>query len=116
MITYVINLKYIKNYTILVVLAELIGCYFWFLIAKCITKTSNTFKNLFISCGKYSLQLYLFNGYLLVASRVIIVNVLKITNPFIIIFANTFVPICVTLLIVKFIINKFNILKLLVRT
>lgn len=116
MIAYIINLKYIENYTILVILAELIGCYFWFLIAKCIIKANNMLKNLFVSCGKYSLQLYLFNGYLLVVSRVLIVNVLKITNPFIIIFANTFIPICVTLLVIKFIINRFNILKFLVRT
>ena len=47
-----------------------------------IIKHINSFLNL---CSKYSLQIYLFNGFLMVLIRVLICNVFHITNPFIIV-------------------------------
>lgn len=41
MLVYSINLQYIKNMSIfLALLVELLGCYFWFIIAKCIVKSN----------------------------------------------------------------------------
>lgn len=112
MLSYSINLGYIRNnnilHSILRLLFELTGCYFWFVIAKCIVKSNEIIKKPFLLCGKYSLQLYLFNGYLLVISRVFVVNLLKITNPLIIIFFNTVIPITATLLILYIIHGVIN--------
>ena len=42
-------------------------------------------REILIDCGKYSLQLYLLNGYILAIARILIVKILKITNPFFIV-------------------------------
>lgn len=51
--------------------------------------------------GRYSLQLYLLNGYFLVISRTMIVQVLGITMPLLIVAGNAFVSVCVAILFIK---------------
>lgn len=56
--------------------------------------------------SKYSLPLYLSNGYLLVISRILIINILHINNPLLIIMGNIFVTLFVSWGVYKFIIDK----------
>lgn len=66
--------------------------------------------DLMIDCSKFSLQLYLFNGYLLTFFRVIICSVLHISSPFLIAFGIWAGDIAVTLFLCKWIIPKVSIL------
>jgi len=63
--------------------------------------------------GKYSLQLYLFNGYLLVISRSIIVTVLGVTSPGVIIAFNMLVDFFASYVIIKYICEKIKPVRFL---
>lgn len=63
--------------------------------------------------GKYSLQLYLLNGYLLVISRTIIVSVIGITNPFVIVAFNMLIDFGLSYIIIKYVCEKIKIAKVL---
>ncbi len=63
---------------------------------------------LFRRFGRYSLQLYLFNGYFLVISRTIAVLILGITDPFIIITFNMLVDFILSYLIIKYICGRIK--------
>lgn len=62
-------------------------------------------------CGKYSLQLYLFNGFLLVLLRVLLCSVLHVTNPIVIVFVISSVDIIVSLLVCVYILPKSKVLS-----
>ena len=64
-------------------------------------------------CGKYSLQLYLFNGYLLVIFRIFICQVLNITEPVIIVLGIWIGNLAVTLVACKWIIPKIPLFRTL---
>lgn len=70
--------------------------------------------HLFKRFGKYSLQLYLFNGYLLVISRTIAVSVLEITNPVFIIAFNMLIDFVLSYLVIKYICDRIKIVKVLI--
>lgn len=67
-------------------------------------KAQRAINDFLRSASKYSLQVYLFNGFILVAARVLVVNIIHITNPILVIplivFANFVVtlPLCEWLL------------------
>ena len=63
--------------------------------------------------GKYSLQLYLFNGFFLVASRTVIVSVLGVYDPFIIIVFNVFVDFFVSYVVIKYLCDRIKPVRLL---
>ena len=93
-------------------IAVITGCLFWFIISNKINKKK--FRKMLIKCGRYSLQLYLFNGYLLVLSRVLIINILHISNAIIIIICCTIIPLIITSLIINLVIEKIKIARILV--
>lgn len=68
-------------------------------------------KNFILACGKYSLQLYLFNGYLMTIARIVICNKLKISSPVIIILGISILNYVVTLGVCKFVIPKSKVLR-----
>ncbi len=70
-------------------------------------------SDVFVELGKYSLQLYLLDGYMLVISRTILVSVLKISNPFIIIFGIFIFCLVPSYLIIRFIISKVKLFRFL---
>jgi hypothetical protein len=70
-------------------------------------------KNAFSNMGKYSLQLYLLNGYLLTIARIIIVNILHIHIAAIIISFILIFDLAVSLIITILLLNKVNIFKLI---
>lgn len=84
------NKTYLKSFTMALGFCySLIGflystnnCKWFSSIAKC---ESNYVKRFVLSCGRYSLQLYLFNMYLQVMIRIMLCSVLGISNAFLII-------------------------------
>ena len=70
------------------------------------TKAIRAINDILIDCGKYSLQLYLFNGYLLMVIRIIICNIFKVESPFIIVMAIWFGNVAITLTLCKCILPK----------
>lgn len=64
-----------------------------------------------IEFSRYSLPLYLMNGYLLVISRTILVSKMGITNPLVIIIGNMFVTLFLAWALIKFVIDKVKCFK-----
>lgn len=62
-------------------------------------------------CGSYSLQLYLFNGFLLTGLRIIICNMLHITEPLIIVGGIWLGNLLITLCACKYVIPKIPVLR-----
>lgn len=87
---------------ILVSLLGVVVCYYltW----------SNAFNNVFERFGKYSLQIYLLNGFLLVISRTIICSIVE--APIVIICFNMLVDFVFSYLFIKYICNRFAFLRI----
>jgi peptidoglycan/LPS O-acetylase OafA/YrhL len=62
-------------------------------------------------CGKYSLQLYLFNGFLLVILRVLLCSILHVSNPILIVGVISFVDIAISILICVYVLPKSKFLS-----
>lgn len=71
------------------------------------------FSKLFEEAGKYSLQIFLFNGYFLTLTRTLVVSKLHITSPVVIIAANFFMMFFVSLLLIKFVVAKVKLFRTL---
>ena len=71
----------------------------------------NWFNRIFMRFGAYSLQLYLFNGFLLVASRVIICKLT--TNPALIISFNMLIDFFLSYLFIKYLWSKVKFFRLI---
>lgn len=70
------------------------------------SRVLNAIKLMLGQCSKYSLQLYLFNGYLLVIFRILICNIMHIENAVIIVSGIWGGNILVTLFICKYIVPR----------
>lgn len=71
----------------------------------------DTVVNMFKDFGKYSLQLYLLNGYFLVVSRTIIVNYLGISSPIAIVCFNMFIDFFVSYLFIKYVCSRIPFVR-----
>ena len=80
-------------------IATVVGILFWVQVVGCLK--NSPIGNALQKCGQRSLQLYLFNGFLLVISRTLIINVLEIRNPWIIVGANMVFTLGVSMLIIE---------------
>lgn len=63
--------------------------------------------------GRYSLQIYLFNGFLLTFARTVTCTVLGVTNPLLIIAANMAVTYFLSYIIARYITSRFRITRFL---
>ena len=95
---------------ILKLVAALLGIIAMWFVADSISKKKNYLLNQF---SKYSLPLYLMNGYLLVISRTIVVSKWNITNPIIIIAFNMFVTLFLAWIFIKYVIDKVKIFRII---
>lgn len=68
-------------------------------------------RNLFREFGKYSLQLYLLNGFMLVFSRQFVVGILGISEPFVILGVNMFFDLLVSYWIIKYVFARVKLLS-----
>lgn len=94
------------NHILLEKFITCLGIVFSFLLVQ-----FDGFKRFFEDFGKYSLQLYLFNGFFLTASRVLICNYFHITNPIIIITSITMICFFVSYFVIKYVCSKFKIMR-----
>ena len=90
-----------KQLELIVSLTGIIVCY-------CLTKL-NAFNNCFERFGKFSLQIYLLNGFLLVISRTIICQITDM--PIMIILFNMFVDFLLSYFAIKYICNRFSFIR-----
>ena len=63
--------------------------------------------------GKYSLQLYLLDGYFLGVSRTVLVQVLACTNPLVIVAGNTLFDLAGAFGTAKYVLMKAKVLRVL---
>ena len=62
-------------------------------------------------CGQYSLQLYLFNGFLMVPLRVLLCSVMHVENAVAIVSVISVVDIAISLLVCVYLLPKSKILS-----
>ena len=90
-------------------------CYVIFYLSKVVfdkfkeVKICMYAKEILTDCSKYSLQIYLFNGYLLTTIRIILCNLLNIRDPFMIVMAIWIGDLVITLILCKCILKKIPI-------
>lgn len=89
-------------------ISALIGITTMYIIAQ-----SDAVVNIFERFGKYSLQLYLLNGYFLVISRTIIVSVLGVYNPVVIIVFNMLVDFFISYIFIKYLCERIKAVRML---
>lgn len=68
------------------------------------------FKN-FGKYSEYSLALYLLDGYFLVVSRILAVNVLKLNNPILIIAINMIIDFYISYLLIRYILSRIPVIR-----
>lgn len=76
-------------------------------------KNQNRVHGFFVACSRYSLQLYLLDGYALVVTRTILVSVLGVTNPWVLILGNFILDTAICLLLSRYVIDKVKIFRVL---
>lgn len=64
-------------------------------------------------CSRYSLQIYLFNGFLMVPIRVLLCNVLHISNPFAIVLAIVAGNLVISIIVCQYLISESKMLSYL---
>lgn len=69
------------------------------------------FNNMFREFGKYSLQLYLLQGFFLTLARTIICKICGVTNPVIIISFNLFWAFFISFLLIKHLLVRFKAIR-----
>lgn len=114
---------YVVEFT--VALASAVVCYF---VALCIVGSSassqgsskasskgsskrNVLGRVLGVCSKYSLQMYLLDGYALVVTRTILVTVMGMTSPVLLIVANFILDSLIVLVISKYILDRFKLFR-----
>lgn len=93
------------------IIKALIGSIMAYSMVSCIK--SRKFKDILNNFGKYSLQLYLLNGFMLVPARIITVKIFNITNPLLIIIIIFVFNALVGILLSKYVIDKINLFRFL---
>lgn len=73
----------------------------------------SSLTNFVSDCGRYTLQLYLFNGYLLVIIRTVLVSIMKVYTPVVIVMAITVGNLVITLCLCKRILPKIPVVRTL---
>jgi fucose 4-O-acetylase-like acetyltransferase len=99
------NISIIKN------IQAIIGCLMSYSFIVSIKNIR--IRNVFEDFGKYSLQIYLLNGFLLVPARVITVKAFHIVNPLAVILIIFISNAAIGLIVSKYIIDKVNIFRFL---
>lgn len=76
-----------------------------------VRERNNRFVSFLLLCSRYSLQLYLLDGYALVVTRTVMASILGITNPGVLIAGNFLLDTAITLAIAKYILDRVNIFR-----
>ena len=68
-------------------------------------------RGLFVDCSKFSLQIYLFNGYLMTAIRILLCQVLGVTAPLPIALGIWIGDLVISLLVCKVVLPRIPVLR-----
>ena len=85
-----------------------IGIFFSWLLTRI-----QYFNNFFAPYGKYSLQLYLLNGFTLGLSRYLACNFMKVSDPYLIISVNVIIDFFIAYLFIKYFCEKFRPIRII---
>jgi fucose 4-O-acetylase-like acetyltransferase len=96
-------------YLLVMSIDALFGIVCFVMLSTVISK--HRFSNALQDLGKYSLPLYLLDGYLLVVSRTLACNVFGWTSPYPIIIFNMFVTLGISYCIIRFVIMKVSLFR-----
>lgn len=96
---------YNQIYGISLAIIGIVLCYLFSVLC------GQTIKNWLMGFGEYSLQLYLLNGFFLVLSRSLTINILRIESPFIIIVVNMIVDLLISYSVIKNVFTGSKLLK-----
>lgn len=97
-------LRFVRATSVCVVLYEIVsamesrGCWK--------SKVMGKVKSILMDCSRFSLQLYLFNGYLLTAIRILICSIFKVETPVVIVLSIWLGNLAFTLVACKYILPK----------
>lgn len=91
-------------------IASIVGMFAVWIVTTLIAKYNSTFL---CDLSRYSLQLYLLNGYLLVISRTIIISILDVDSAVLIIVFNMFITLVFSWLVIKYILAQFKFSRFL---
>ena len=94
---------YNQIYGISLAIIGIVLCYFFSVLC------GQTIKNWLMGFGKYSLQLL--NGFFLVLSRSLTINILRMESPFIIIVVNMIVDLLISYMVIKNVFTGSKLLK-----
>lgn len=101
-------LPYVKKYVWLQVIVGIFVCLV-FAAKICNTKLGLCLADV----GKYSLQLYLLDGYFLGASRMLLVQLMACTSPVVIVVGNTVFDLVGAFLVIKYVLMKMKGVRVL---
>lgn len=96
---------------VLAVPAAFFGALFW--VQLCCMTVNGAIGSFFREIGKYSLQLFMLNGYLLTLSRTVLIKLLHISNPLLIILGNMTALLGISYIIIRFVISKVKLFRIL---
>lgn len=74
-------------------------------------KYMDTMKDFLITCGQYSLQLYIFNGFLMTFIRIVMCRIFGITNAFLLVCGIWIFDILLTFLIIRLVIMPYPVIR-----
>ncbi len=99
-----IILKYLR--AVMMILTIYVVAHYLLKWADTGNKVGSVIEQFLNNCSKYSLQLYLFNGFILVGVRTVLVTMLHITEPVVIVSSLVFFNLLITLLICNYLLPK----------
>lgn len=97
-------------YLSLCLITTLLLCYVVYVLIS--RMKEGVFDRFLKICSKYSLQMYLLDGYALTATRILFVSVLGIQSPFLIIPLNFIVDTAIVLVISRLILKRWKVLRI----
>ncbi|MCM1103308.1 MAG: acyltransferase [Clostridium sp.] len=88
-------------------------CYIVYCVVKRMQGRSRMVDDFFTLCGKYSLQMYLLDGYALVVTRTLLIRVMGVKMPLLLILGNFAADTAIVLIVTCFILKRLKLTRVL---
>ncbi|MDE6420962.1 MAG: acyltransferase [Lachnospiraceae bacterium] len=88
-------------------------CYVLYCLVIWFQGRSRIVDHFFTFCGKYSLQMYLLDGYALVVTRILLIRVMRVEAPLLIILGNFVADTAIVLAVTYWILRRFKLTRVL---
>lgn len=93
--------------------ASLAICYVLYCLVIWLQDRRRMMDHFFTVCGKYSLQMYLLDGYALVVTRMLLIRVMRVEAPLLIILGNFAADTAIVLAVTYWILRRFKLTRVL---